>query len=148
MATIREMLGRFESVNLRETVPAIIQEQESVLVGYNKEQLQLGFDKEGERLQPYRGLIYSFDKNKMNPKAGFGNPDLKFSGDFYRGFNADVDSKSILIDSSDIKSESLKKKYGENIFGLSKESKSRYSRTEFLQGLKEWIESKTKLKFK
>lgn len=148
MATIREMLERFESLNLRESVPTIIQEQEAILIDYNQSQLfEKSIDADGNPLREYRNEFYAIEKNKMNPAPGIGNPDLKYTGAFYKGFRADVDEKTIRITSDDMKSDKLVKEYGERIFGLTMESKSRYAKGEFLIALKNWIESKTKLKF-
>lgn len=48
------------------------------------------------------------------------------TGAFYRDMFVDVGSDVIEIDSMDSKSDELKEKYGERIFGLTKSSKEEY----------------------
>ncbi|MEG1738677.1 MAG: hypothetical protein RR137_08970 [Odoribacter sp.] len=78
------------------------------------------------------------------------NPDvvtLYDTGEFYAKMFADIGSDEIEIDSIDCKSNDLKEKYGEDIFGLSNDSMEAYL-IEIFPVFKEKIEDATKLEMK
>lgn len=148
MTTIAAMLERVKSLELRDSVPTIIQEQAKTVIAYNQRQLyDHGQRADGEQLQDYRSEFYAIEKNRRNAKPGFGVPDLYDTGSFYRSMQLDVDKKTFELDSTDPKSSDLKKKYGDAIFGLTPISAGQYARGEFFASLKEYIERKTGLKF-
>ena len=62
----------------------------------------------------------------MNSLAGFGNVDLKLTGDFQFELFVDVRADTFVIDSADEKSQKLKSKYGEMIFGLADDYSDRF----------------------
>lgn len=150
MGTIKSVLDKFSKVNLSIQVPNLIEKTAFEIEALNKEQLYRGEDSEGYQLHPtYKNKYYARKKRQMNPKPGHGIPDLFYTGSFYKYFGVIVDKSqgTFRIDSTDSKTESLKKKYGEKIFGLQPKSKAIYK--EFLQKeLKEYIESVTGIKLK
>ena len=57
-------------------------------------------------------------KNSINPRPGRGTPDLKDTGDFYRGIEARVTRQNLIMTGTDEKTEQLQFKYGEEIVGI------------------------------
>lgn len=147
MAYLNEMTERAKrlSQNARGVVVGIIEDHEEFITGYNKEQLISGFDRNGERFKPYGGLLYALEKNKQNPKAGYGNPDLNLTGAFYRGFFISVTGTTFEISSNDSKNDELLSKYGSSVFGLSNASLASYSKNEFFDEFKKFIENTLKI---
>lgn len=148
MGTIRALYNKCKALDIKKAAEEAVIKSGSALIDYNKRQL---YDKSelasGERLAPYNSILYAIDKERMNPAPGFMNPDLYLTGAFQKGFNLTVKDYSFEVDSSDSKSDKLKKQYGDNIFGLSPTSKEEYIPNEFFQALKNIIEDKTGLTF-
>jgi len=149
MGTIKNLLDKVSSLDLRGQVPEIVKQTSFEIEALNKEQLYRGEDSQGYELSPlYRNKYYSRKKRSMNPKAGAGVPDLFLTGAFYKGFGVLVDPDTFEVDSVDSKSEKLKTKYGQKIFGLQPKSKGIYSSGVFFNGIKEYIQNITGLNFK
>lgn len=72
--------------------------------GKNIFNIKTGSDEYSERYAQYKG--------KLRPI------DLHDKGDFYQGIFADARDIGFFVDSSDIKSADLQRRYGEEIFGL------------------------------
>lgn len=85
-----------------------------------------GLNADGEPIGKYQNETYAEMKHSMNPQPGFGVPDLKLAGAFYRATSVTVGGQSIKIDSSDSKSAELQAKYGKEIFGLNGVYKREY----------------------
>lgn len=125
--TIAEAYKRFKSINLRQQVPILIEQDSDTVIDLNQEQLyERSVDKNGAPLRLYGSVGYSLDKNKMNSKPGFGRPDLYLTGAFYRGFKIKATRNILTITSSDSKTSALTKKYGRDIFGLDEQSKDKF----------------------
>lgn len=150
MATIPEMLARWKSINLQSEVPKIIQNTSDEMVRLNRKQLYTkGIKSDGERLAPYRSILYAQEKNMMNPSPGLFNPDLFLTGKFQRGFYAQVKSgNSVIFGSTDSKSASLEAKYTKEIFGLTKDNKRVYLDTSIMPGIRSYITRQTGLNFR
>lgn len=92
---------------------------------------------------------YTFFTKQAKIKKGR-DPDvvtLYDSGDFHNNMFLDVGSDEFEIDSMDYKSDLLKAKYGERIFGLSDESKEEYI-SEVFPEFKDEVENSLKLEMK
>lgn len=150
MTTIKGMLDKVKSVDLRSEVPVIVQRTSAYLILLNQEQLFVnGIDANGDPITPeYKSKYYAAKKHAKNPQPGFGRPDLKDTGDFYKDFYVTVDKTAFEVDSKDNKSSSLIEKYGEKIFGLSRENKSKYSLGPLAKGIQRYITLKTGLVFR
>lgn len=148
MATIEEMLNRFESLNLRAEIPILIEKTEETIIALNQRQLYTqSIDKDGDPLGGYRSLAYEEMKIAMNPELG-GLVDLNLSGAFYRGFRLlTVDENIFEIDSTDSKTEDLENKYGAAIFGLTEDSLAEYAFGAFFDAVSGYISNITKLDF-
>jgi hypothetical protein len=119
MSTIKSMIQRVQAVRGREAIiiEDVFVKNEIKIADKQREQLFEGFDKNQQRLKRYRNDLYARRKNRMNPKPGFGNPDFKDKGDFYRGIEIRVDGGVIRTLLYDEKSEDLLER-DPNIIGL------------------------------
>lgn len=126
MATINQMIKRMEAVNMQEIVGDAIEQTKEQLKERQQQQMLEGEAKTG-KIGRYRNLSYAGRKQLMNPRPGFGNVDLKLTGNFQDGIRIVVGPNSVNIDSSDEKAPELKAKYDEKIFGLNKRNASDYS---------------------
>jgi hypothetical protein len=128
MITMREMKERWETLDLQQEGANVInesQQNQETISELNREQLTKGLNKEGEKLRKYYDKGYAEMKEGMNPIPGYGNPDLKLTGDFYDSFETIADREDITITATDEKTSMLIEKYnksGGDIFGLSSES--------------------------
>mgnify|MGYP006943063230 CR=1 FL=1 len=120
--TINDLYINAKAISLEEIFVDVIENHEQHLIDLNHGQLQQGQDSEGEYLREYQSIAYALEKYKMNSSAGFGNPDLRYTGAFYSGWSLYIDTKGFFYDSGDDKTSDLVAKYGENIFGLRKDN--------------------------
>jgi len=123
---IFELQRNANAFNARETGREVIlsSESQALIIELQKDQLMQGENMLGEPIEPeYRSFSYARFKNRINPRAGFGTPDLRYSGAFYNAFFFDEDDMEVY--SRDEKVERLIAKYGA-IFGLNDDSVERY----------------------
>lgn len=141
------MLTKVESINLPDQVPVIIQETSDKAIELNRQQLyEKSVDKHEMKLLSYNWPNYAVMKNQMNPKPGFGHPDLYLTGSFQKAMFMKVEKETFEISSSDGKTFDLIKHYGDDIFGLTVASKAVYAKTVY-ERIKAYISSKTGLRF-
>lgn len=149
MRTVRNMLEAFKTLDIEAEIPRIIESDSEILLDKNRDQLTRGKTSKDTEVAPgYFSLVYSMEKQRENPLAGFGVPDLKLTGAFYNGFNIKVTASEFTIDSSDSKTSKLEGKYGQIIFGLTPSSKTDYATKEFITKLQAYISSKTGVQFR
>ena len=143
--TIAEAYRRFKSINLRQQIPILIEQDSETVIELNQSQLyDRSVDSKGEPLRLYSSQAYAIDKNRMNASPGLGRPDLFVTGEFYRGFNIKVTRNLLTIRSSDSKTSDLVKKYGSDIFGLDQQSKDKF-RPRLQGNIVRYIKSVTKV---
>lgn len=148
MATIKGMLDKVKSLDLRSEVPVIIERTQAELILLNQTQLyQFGIKADGTPLKDYKSDKYARRKHVRNPQLPFGRPDFKDTGEFYKDFTVKADKNVFEVDSKDSKTQSLIDRDGENIFGLTKENKTVYSLGPLYDGIKRYITFKTGLTF-
>ena len=115
----------------------VLADESGEVLKRNKAQLKKGFSKNLKKLKKYRDQEYAVYKNQKNPEPGLGNPDLNETGDFWRGFRLKVLNKNQYdILSTDSKNDMLVKKYGEDIFGMSDDSKEDFVKNIYRDKLK------------
>ena len=103
---------------------AAIDESLPYLADLNIEQRLQGKRADGQMIAPgLRNEKYAAAKLSRGGKAPFGTPDLKNSGDFNSGQFVKKQGKTLLFSSTDDKNSDLVAKYGEEIHGLSEESR-------------------------
>lgn len=148
--TLHELHRRVKSLNqtLKADVENIVRETSYEIEALNKQQLyNYGVDSDGKKLSPkYRNKSYATEKNRMNRRPGFGQPDGYLTGAWYKGFNVVVKNYSYSINSTDSKSPKLKAQYGK-VFGLTSINRRIYSKGVFYTAFKRHVNKKTGLKF-
>lgn len=122
------MSRRVHSINLDEIGGKIIERTSQRIIDKNQSQLEYtGTDANGRRLRRYASNSYAARKHAINGLPGFGVPDLKLTGAFYKGWKVKVSGNKFEINSTDPKTPDLIRNYGEDIFGLQPIKKMQYS---------------------
>lgn len=123
MATIAEVVSAWTSLNLQDEVIKTMADMSRELADQNRAQLKKGQTAKGTKFKPYASDVYAMMKNRMNPLAGYGNPDLFLTGKFASEIKLVVNLKEGDMGSTDEKTARLEGMYGsDNIFGLNDES--------------------------
>jgi len=129
VATISKYASNFAKIDIPSQLPIIIQELDPEAVAYNQQQLyRSSVDRFGKSLKKYQSPSYAIYKYRRNPLPGLGKPDLNLTGTLYRGMYLKADRKSFYLGSIDSKEPKVERKYGKDIWGLTRENKARLSR--------------------
>jgi hypothetical protein len=88
----------------------------------NQGQVSLGVRSDGTEITPTYSDLTIMLKDEKGQESRWVT--LKDTGSFWSDMFVDVGNNSYEVGSADAKSESLEKKYGKKIYGLTKESKS------------------------
>ena len=112
-----------------EALLQIVQENQTEAVDLNRSQLLGNRDSEGESLGEYASIAYANKKGSVLV-------DLKLTGDFQKSFFINSEKFPVVFGAKDEKTEILKSKYGEEIFGLDKSNKG-----SFVQGIKAQVQA-------
>ena len=125
--TPREYIAKLKKADkayINEQLLRIIQDESNFVIDLNQSQLLSGIDSKGEELGEYESKPYATFKNTLNPLPGFGVPDLKLTGSFYREMYLQFSSKGwpVQIFSMDEKTSKLVSQYGKDIFGLTEDN--------------------------
>lgn len=148
MTTINSMLQKVSSIDLPNQVPIIIEQTSETAINLNRQQLyEMSTDKNNMSLLMYKWPSYAQFKNRKNPKPGLGHPDLFLTGSFQNQMFMKVEKETFEISSKDGKTFDLIKHYGDDIFGLTLDSKKEYAKTVWL-GIKNYITAKSGLLFR
>jgi hypothetical protein len=145
--TIGQMKGRLESLNEELVSETSINNTSEHLTEQNTAQMYAGKNKLGEEIGTYKSTEYAVRKHQMNPAPGYGVPDLKKSGKYYRGMYAEAQGNVIDIESVVPYAKYLVHGntkglagYGEKIYGLGGKWKNFYVNThlrpEFIRNIK------------
>jgi len=118
---LRKLADNYAKIDLQKIILEEIKRDEAFLIRLNLSQLQASKRADGKALGKYKSKSYA-------AKKGRDTIDLLLSGEFYKGWFVEVDKTKILFGSKDSKSDFLTKRYGESIFGLTKENISFYSK--------------------
>lgn len=146
MSTITALIAKLQTLDLRNQVPVIIEQTKQDLITLNQNQLYyLGKDSTGAELKPYSFLTEHYKREKRQP---FDRTTLKDTGEFYSKFTIEATDSLIVFNSTDPKTPKLEAKYGNQIFGLTKENKTVYSKGVFYDLIKRYISQKTGLQFR
>lgn len=118
-----EALKEFED-NIYDTIRLTVVDNEHIIADMNS-QVQLyeqGIDRNGDKIAeyaPYRPLTIQIKLMKGQPTS---RVTLRDTGDFHASFKVIANNISFFIDASDIKTDMLIKKYGEQILGLTEDN--------------------------
>ena len=120
--------------NVESDVLSLLIDNESEIRAMIKQRWLLGKRTDGDIIGVYSDSDYSNgyaeQKNRMNPKAGYGNVDLVLSGDLVGRIKTVLENKKIEIISTDDKFEDILENYGADNFNITEEEE-----TELLDGI-------------
>lgn len=130
MDALTNLLKAVIATDKNKVINTSIRKNKSEITDLNTQgQLIKGLDSEGDTFGLYRSVGYSLFKDQLaGRQASFGVVDLRLTGDFYKTFfvTAKDNDDFFIIDANTIKDETdLAKKYGEDIIGLTDESKDK-----------------------
>jgi hypothetical protein len=128
MGSITRLKNKVKSIDFDQIILESIVENQKPLVFLQKEQMIKGLRSTGRRIGRYKNKTYSSQKYKQSRRAGFGFVDLWLTGSFQGDIYIIMRKKSLVFTSGDPKTSSLVKKYGKDIFGLTKQNTADYSK--------------------
>jgi hypothetical protein len=135
-----EMIRRLGRLDIQTATEESVLETAEEYVQLNTQQMYEGKDSYGRQISPgYASEGYADEKHQMNPVPGYGVPDLKYSGDFYRNWGISVQGGKIIGDSDVEYADKLFEKY-DDIAGLDPENMNEYRQGPFREALKEKVE--------
>jgi len=145
--TIAELNRRINAVDVNKLADEALKEHELKVVEANKQQLLEGYKADDTRMFPkYKSKSYARWKYNKNPLAGLYTPDLKKTGDFYKGFFLKLlGNNQYSISSTDSKTPMLtdESRYTPKIFGLNNDNAEelgyRYVQPSFINRLKLYL---------
>lgn len=150
MGTVASLIRNLNTLDLGSEVVEAVKETAQDFIDINTEgQLLQGTNASGGLIKPnYADKYYARKKAIMNPLPGFGTPDLKLTGEFYKRFEiGKVDTQQIEIKSDVDYAQYLEAKYSENIYGLNDTNRPKYTFGAFFEALKKRITNVTGLNF-
>jgi hypothetical protein len=81
---IKELRNNLSRMNKAALIVQAVRMNEALLLKLNQSQLEQGITSKGAKITPkYSSEPYAERKSKLNPKPGFGTPDLKLKGLLY-----------------------------------------------------------------
>ena len=126
MTTIFQIANKIKSINLDLLMEDAIRANEDNINKLNREQLEKGINSEGQKITPkYKSDVYAKRKQKLNSLPSFGTPDLKITGNLHDEIGVIVEGRDVFINSFDPKVKFKSIKQYDNLFGLTKENKSK-----------------------
>lgn len=150
MTTIAELYEAVSKLRLREELPEMIRETGVEIAIKVEKQLAKGELSTGDKIKPeYAAPAYSKTKSTMNPMAGYGTPDLKYTGDYYKGIGVALLSSAEYAIESDVPyaHNASIEKYGDNLLRLSEQSKEEYIEETLRPKIQNYITEITGLTF-
>ena len=127
MATLEQLKSKFKSIDFGKLIEDSVVATKGDLIEYQRGQMLHGLNSSGSTIGKYRSKDYARRKANMNPVAGYGNVDLKLTGEFQRNLNVRFFARSFFLFSTDSKMKKLTEKYGDVIWGLSPSYTLEYS---------------------
>ena len=122
MSKLQQVIKNLKAIDIVKIAEEAILEDKRAIIQANKAQLyEDGIDSLGRSLGRYSPMTIEYKKAAGQP---YDRVTLKDTGDFYAGFDLASKEFPFSIESSDIKTEKLKKRFGKNIFGLTNESQT------------------------
>lgn len=115
-----ELYNRLQNLDINHILAEMVEANEDYVVFLNQKQLLKGEKKDGSKIGTYRPYTIMRRMEKGRQTAFI---DLFYEGDFQEGMFVEVRGLDFLLSSKDSKTDKLEDLYGENIFGLSAESK-------------------------
>jgi hypothetical protein len=115
------MQRRLKGFELLEVVQEAVIETSADIITLNQGQMSLGKRADGTEITPSYSDLTIMLKDEKGQESRWVT--LRDTGNFWNDMFVDVGNSSYEVGSADAKAAKLEKKYGQKIFGLSKESK-------------------------
>jgi hypothetical protein len=140
------MQRRLKSFELLNELQEAVIETSGEMITLNQGQMSLGKRADGTEITPTYSDLTIMLKDEKGQESRWVT--LKDTGSFWGDMFVDVNANSYSLSSADEKTQKLEKKYGNKIFGLTKESKSEeYIPYYLLPALQQRITKKIGFKF-
>jgi hypothetical protein len=120
--TLHELSRRLKGFELLHEVQEAVIETSNDIITLNQGQMSLGRRADGTEITPTYSDLTIMLKDEKGQESRWVT--LKDTGSFWSDMFVDVGNNSYEVGSADAKAQSLEKKYGKRIFGLTNESKS------------------------
>jgi hypothetical protein len=118
MASIKQMLNRFETLDTDKVIQETMQESADTLADLNAEQINTGLKADGTEMPDYSfRSVFQYGKPP-------GPIRLRDTGAWQAGLYAKVQGDKVVFESTDDKDKMLTDRYGDNIKGLSEKYKA------------------------
>lgn len=124
---IDQLINNVKKIKPLQIIKDSMAATESRLIEAQQLQMLSGKTSEGKLIGKYKNPKYAIKKFNMNSYAGFGNVDLRLSGEFQRNTKVYFFSTAVIFKSTDQKTPKLVDRYGEQIFGLNADNIKFYS---------------------
>lgn len=129
--TIHEMQRRLKGFELLQELKEAVIETSGEMITLNQGQMSLGKRADGTEITPTYSDLTIMLKDEKGQESRWVT--LKDTGAFWGDMFIDVNASSYSLGSANEKTQKLEKKYGNKIFGLTKESKSEEYIPNYLQ---------------
>jgi len=124
MNAIQLLKRRLLSIPIELMIRDAAEANKDVIEDMNSQQLLKGTYTSGRDITPtYRNPIYAAAKQFMNARPKPGVPDIKLTGAYHESITATVTGGGISMEATDEKAQDLEDKYGNELIGLSEESR-------------------------
>lgn len=120
--TLHSLSRRLKSFELLAELQEAVIETSGEMITLNQGQMSLGKRADGTEITPTYSDLTIMLKDEKGQESRWVT--LKDTGSFWGDMFVDVNANSYSLSSADEKTQKLEKKYGNKIFGLTKESKS------------------------
>jgi len=142
MATIKQKLNLFESLDTGKIVTEVMQESADALADLNAEQINTGVKADGSEMPDYSfRSVFQYGKPP-------GPIRLRDTGAWQAGIYVKVEGDKVVFNNTDGKDKMLTDRYGEAIKGLSEKYKAEGIREKVKPVFKEKMQAATKLLMK
>ena len=121
-AGLKKTVSRIQSDFVVDVVKSIVEENANEIIDLNtKDQLYKdGIGSDGQKLKPAYSNPYKKLKKALSQPTD--RVTLRLDGDFYNSFEIIIGNEQFRINATDRKTEWLIKRYGEKVFGLTKDN--------------------------
>lgn len=124
MNALQLLKARLVSIPIEVMLRDAAEANKSVIEDLNADQLSRGTYTSGREIVPsYRNPIYAAAKQFLNSRPTPSTPDLKLTGAYHESIKATVSGGGISMEATDEKAQDLEDKYGNELIGLSSESR-------------------------
>lgn len=125
--TLYELEAKVSSFKIREELRLAIQDTAEDIAELNRGQLFLGLRSDGSSMDDYSAYYADFKTKLSHPIASITDRrTLYLSGQWWRSIRVDVGSETYEITNDDSKTADILAREGEDVLGLSTDSKSEY----------------------